>query len=206
LNIPLTYDQPKVGPKRKYPAVRDKKHKPKSAKQWRIHLEKDQESKWKTIDISLNSKKQVMVKALRVKEVITEAFYRPGNERWLIIENCGDRFKYFISNAPINTPLKKMVEWIHQRWQIEQGYQQLKEELGLDHFEGRSWLGLHHHLTLCFMAYGFLYLMKLKNQKKSTHLTLPQARKWLNKYFEAIICPYCKNIHFPKNRAFFNTS
>jgi SRSO17 transposase len=108
-----------------------------------------------------------MVKAIRVKEVITEAFYRPGNERWLIIEKFGrDQFKYFVSNAPSNISLKKMVEWIHQRWQIEQGYQQLKEELGLDHFEGRSWRGLHHHLTLCFMAYGFLYLLKLQHQKK----------------------------------------
>ena len=44
------------------------------------------------------------------------------------------------------------------RWQVEQGYQQLKEELGLDHFEGRSWPGFHHHATLCFLAYGFLAL------------------------------------------------
>ena len=50
------------------------------------------------------------------------------------------------------------MQWGHQRWQVEQGYQQMKEELCLDHFEGRSWGGLHHHLTLCFMAYGFLRL------------------------------------------------
>jgi SRSO17 transposase len=48
---------------------------------------------------------------------------------------------------------------------VEQGYQQMKEELGLDHFEGRSWRGLHHHLTLCFMAYGFLRLVQ--ERKKS---------------------------------------
>ena len=48
------------------------------------------------------------------------------------------------------------MRWAHERWKIEQGYQQLKEELRLDHFEGRSWRGLHHHITLCFMAYGFL--------------------------------------------------
>ena len=44
------------------------------------------------------------------------------------------------------------------RWQVEQSYQQLKEELGLDHFEGRSWPGFHHHAALCFLAYGFLAL------------------------------------------------
>ena len=48
------------------------------------------------------------------------------------------------------------------RWQVEQGYQQLKEELGLDHFEGRSWPGFHHHATLCFLAYGFLALERAR--------------------------------------------
>jgi SRSO17 transposase len=46
----------------------------------------------------------------------------------------------------------------HRRWIVEQGYQQLKEELGLDHFEGRSWGGLHHHVALCFLAFCFLAL------------------------------------------------
>jgi SRSO17 transposase len=59
-----------------------------------------------------------------------------------------------------------MAEWIHERWKIEQGYQQMKEELGLDHFEGRSWLRLHHHLTLCFMAYSFLILLKYQTKDK----------------------------------------
>jgi SRSO17 transposase len=58
-----------------------------------------------------------------------------------------------------------MLGWAHQRWKIEQGYQQLKEELGLDHFEGRSWRGLHHHLTLCFLAYGFLQLLRQKKKR-----------------------------------------
>ena len=48
------------------------------------------------------------------------------------------------------------------RWHVEQGYQQLKEELGLDHFEGRSWPGFHHHATMCFLAYGFLQLERLR--------------------------------------------
>ena len=53
----------------------------------------------------------------------------------------------------------------HQRWAIEQGYQQLKEELGLDHFEGRSWRGLHHHLTLGLLA--FCFLARLRTSKKT---------------------------------------
>ena len=51
-----------------------------------------------------------------------------------------------------------MVLWAHERWKIEQGYQQLQEELGLDHFEGRSWRGFHHHAALVLLAYGFLTL------------------------------------------------
>jgi len=166
LDVPLTYEQPKVGNRRKYPAVNDKTLKPKSAGKWKSYLEKGES--WRKIPISLKSKKHVMVKAVRVKEVISEAFYRPGEERWLVIEKFGkDQFKYFVSNAPLRTAVKKMVGWIHQRWQVEQGYQQLKEELGLDHFEGRSWKGLHHHLTLCFMAYDFLLLLKLEKGKKN---------------------------------------
>jgi SRSO17 transposase len=51
-----------------------------------------------------------------------------------------------------------------QRWQVEQGYQQLKEELGLDHFEGRSWSGFHHHAALTFLAYGLLALERQREQ------------------------------------------
>lgn len=60
--------------------------------------------------------------------------------------------------------------WAHEHWKVEQGYQQLKEELGLDHFEGRSWRGLHHHITLCFMAYAFLHLLQLTSLKKTSSL------------------------------------
>ncbi len=59
-----------------------------------------------------------------------------------------------------------MAKLIHSRWKIEQGYQRLKEELGLDHFEGRSWNGFHHHITLCFMAYYFLIFLNNGYKKK----------------------------------------
>jgi SRSO17 transposase len=51
------------------------------------------------------------------------------------------------------------------RWQVEQGYQQLKDELGLDHFEGRSWPGFHHHATMTFLAYGFLALERARGTR-----------------------------------------
>jgi SRSO17 transposase len=105
--------------------------------------------------------------AVRVREVTAQAYYRPGPERWLVMEKLADdHIKYYVSNLPENVPLQQLLNWAHQRWTVEQGYQQLKEELGLDHFEGRSWRELHHHMVLCFMAYCFLTLVKHKRKKK----------------------------------------
>ncbi len=79
--------------------------------------------------------------------------------RWLLVEWRTDgSIRYALSNLPATATLEEAVGLWKTRWQVEQGYQQLKEELGLDHFEGRSWPGFHHHATLCFLAYGFLAL------------------------------------------------
>jgi len=79
--------------------------------------------------------------------------------RWLLVEWRTDgSIRYALSNLPASATLEEAVGLWKTRWQVEQGYQQLKEELGLDHFEGRSWPGFHHHATLCFLAYGFLAL------------------------------------------------
>lgn len=79
--------------------------------------------------------------------------------RWLLVEWRGDgTIKYALSNLPADTPLARAVGWWKERWQVERGYEQLKDELGLDHFEGRSWPGFHHHATMTFLAYGFLAL------------------------------------------------
>jgi SRSO17 transposase len=83
--------------------------------------------------------------------------------RWLLVEWRTDgSIRYALSNLPAEMPMLEAVGLWKTRWQVEQGYQQLKEELGLDHFEGRSWPGFHHHATLCFLAYGFLALERLR--------------------------------------------
>lgn len=87
---------------------------------------------------------------------------------WLLIEwPFGEDAptKYWISNLPEDIPLRDLVYWAKMRWWIEQNYQQLKDQLGLDHFEGRSWTGWHHHVTLTMIAYGFLVLEKLRLKK-----------------------------------------
>ena len=87
----------------------------------------------------------------------------PGEEVWLVGEHrsTGER-KYYLSNLPVDTPLRKLAGAIKARWVCEQAHQQLKEELGLDHFEGRSWQGLHRHTLMSMIAFAFLQARRLK--------------------------------------------
>lgn len=73
----------------------------------------------------------------------------PGQAAWLVCEvrSSGER-KYYFTNHPAGTPRRTLARAIKARWACEQAHQQLKGELGLDHYEGRSWLGLHHHALL----------------------------------------------------------
>lgn len=117
--------------------------------------------------------KKVEATVIRVQVPDTRTgLYRLDYEGWLIIERVGAEFKYYIANLPKSRSWKSLLRLAHLRWKIEQGYQQLKEELGLDHFEGRSWRGLHHHITLCNMAYGFLILLQ-QEEKKGLRRTSP---------------------------------
>jgi len=99
------------------------------------------------------------------------AQHMPGEEVWLVGEHrsSGER-KYYLSNLPADTPIRKLAGAIKARWICEQAHQQLKEELGLDHFEGRSWTGLHRHTLMTMIAYAFLQARRLKaagREKKS---------------------------------------
>jgi SRSO17 transposase len=86
----------------------------------------------------------------------------PGEEVWLVGErrSSGER-KYYLSNIPATTTLKQLAATIKARWVCEQAHQQLKEELGLDHLECRSWRALHHHALLAMMAFAFLQQRRL---------------------------------------------
>jgi SRSO17 transposase len=86
---------------------------------------------------------------------------------WLLIEEQADGTrKYAVSNLPADTTRLKAVRLWKSRWPVEQGYQQMKEELGLDHFEGRSWRGFHHHACLVMLAYGFLLLERQRAREE----------------------------------------
>ncbi len=75
---------------------------------------------------------------------------------------AGRRPKYYLSNLPPSASFKKVVTAIKARWSCEQTHQQMKEELGLDHFEGRSWHGLHHQAVLGMIAFAFLQHLRLR--------------------------------------------
>ena len=85
-------------------------------------------------------------------------------EQWLLIEwphNDAEPLKYYLSNLPEKTSLNDLVAQAHMRWRIERDYQDLKQELGLGHYEGRGWRGFHHHASLSIAAYGFLVAERL---------------------------------------------
>lgn len=103
----------------------------------------------------------------------------PGDEAWLIGEHrsSGEK-KYYLANLPAGMDLRSLAATVKARWVCEQAHPQLKEELGLDHFEGRSWSGLHRHALMTMIAYAFLQHRRLtsaRRKKESTDRHLNQA-------------------------------
>jgi SRSO17 transposase len=83
----------------------------------------------------------------------------PRGEEWLLIEwpdGDAEPIKYWLATLPPDMPFDRLVDLAKLRWRIERDYQELKQELGLGHYEGRGWRGFHHHATLCIAAYAFL--------------------------------------------------
>jgi len=101
-------------------------------------------------------------------------------EQWLLIEWPEDQAeptKYWLSTLPADTTLVDLVKTAKMRWRIERDYQELKQEFGLNHYEGRGWRGFHHHATLCIAAYGFLLADRVKHggfKKNSTRSKTPR--------------------------------
>jgi len=91
----------------------------------------------------------------------------PGDEAWLVGEHraSGEK-KYYLASLPAKTGLRTLAAAIKARWICEQAHQQLKEELGLDHFEGRSWQGLHRHALMTMIAYAFLQHRRLATARR----------------------------------------
>jgi SRSO17 transposase len=138
---------------------RDRDHQPVAVKALALSLSA---AAWKRITWRQGTKQNLRSRfaAVRIRPAHRD-YWRgePHSEEWLLIEwpvGETEPIKYWLSRLPANTELKDLVRLAKHRWIIERDYQELKQELGLGHFEGRGWRGFHHHATLCIAAYGFL--------------------------------------------------
>ena len=138
---------------------RDAQHQPVSVKEMAMSLPASSYRKltWRE---GTNTKLSSRFAAVRVSAAHRHSKGEvPRAQEWLLIEWTNgepEPTKYFLSTLPADISRKQLVHAVKSRWRIERDYQELKQEFGLDNFEGRSWRGFHHHATLCITAYGFL--------------------------------------------------
>lgn len=143
------------------------------------------EDAWEHLELRKDSKNEpLMVEAVSFP-VWPANGYREGGvceQVWLMVERReneqrGKELRYFFSSLPQCKPTIEMARLYHERFWIEQGYQQLKDELGLDHHEGRSWIGWRRHVFLVFLAFGYLTWLRLLEKKQK----LRQAwKEWMS--------------------------
>jgi SRSO17 transposase len=134
---------------------RDAKHSPVSAKELALGLPK---RAWRTIGWREGTAERLSSRFARVRVCAAHAGKR-HDEEWLLIEwpkGAEEPTKYWLSTLPQDITFERLVDLAKLRWRIERDYQELKQEFGLGHYEGRGWRGFHHHATLCIAAYGFL--------------------------------------------------
>jgi SRSO17 transposase len=136
---------------------RDAEHQPVSAKQLGLPKKAWRRVTWRE---GTNTRLASRFAAVRVRPAHRD-YQRstPRPEEWCLIEWPSDEpepTKYFLSTLPATTSRRALVNATKLRWRIERDYHDLKQELGLGHYEGRGWRGFHHHATLCVAAYGFL--------------------------------------------------
>jgi SRSO17 transposase len=157
--------KPKRGPQRKR-AVRDAAHQPISA----LHIARELPAtsycsvSWREGTNAWLSSRFARVRVRAAHGEVLRA------EEWLLIEWPSDQAqptKYFLCTLPEEVSFERLVDTVKMRWRIERDYLELKQELGLGHYEGRNWRGFHHHASLCIAAYGFLMLERLSGFKKN---------------------------------------
>jgi SRSO17 transposase len=138
---------------------RDAKHQPISVKQLALGLPK---RAWRKIEWREGAAERLSSRFARVRVRVAHHDYKLTDSRpeeWLLIEwpkGEDAPTKYWLSTLPQDITFRSLVDMTKLRWRIERDYQELKQEVGLGHFEGRGWRGFHHHATLCIAAYGFL--------------------------------------------------
>lgn len=105
-------------------------------------------------------------------------------DRWLLCERSpADVHKYYLLHLPPTATLRELVALARSRWPIEQQYRELKDDLGLDHFEGRSYRGWTHHVVLTAVAFTFLQIERGRRVPDGPRPTLPVVRGWVREIF-----------------------
>ena len=138
---------------------RDAAHRPVKVKDLALSLPANA---WRTITWREGTNVPLRSRFARVRVRIAKRDFdrsEPWPEEWLLIEwPKGEKepTKYWLSTLPKDIAFARLVDLAKLRWRIERDYQELKQEVGLAHFEGRGWRGFHHHASLCIAAYGFL--------------------------------------------------
>ena len=138
---------------------RDAEHRPISVRELAFGLSAET---WQTITWREGTNVALTSRFARLRIRIAQRDFNrsePWPEEWLLIEwPDGEKqpTKYWLSNLPADIGFARLVHLAKLRWRIERDYQELKQEVGLGHFEGRGWRGFHHHASLCIAAYGFL--------------------------------------------------
>ncbi len=159
---------------------RDTRHRPVSVKELALGLPK---RAWRTIEWREGTAERLSSRFARVRVRIARRDFKRSESRpeeWLLIEwpeGEKEPTKYWLSTLPEGITLHRLVYFAKLRWRIERDYQELKQEVGLGHFEGRGWRGFHHHATLCIAAYGFLISERETIPPSGTRSTaqLPQS-------------------------------
>ena len=156
---------------------RDAQHQPVTVKALALSLKPNQ---WHTITWREGTNESLASRFAAVRVRCAHRDYASTALRptqWLLIEwpkNEAEPVKYFLSTLPAATPVQELVRVAKLRWRIERDYQELKQEFGLDHFEGRGWRGFHHHATLSIAAYGFILAERLAHKKTASPTFLGQ--------------------------------
>ena len=130
-------------------------------------VSKNKDIVWQTVSLAEGAKGPIIAEVARIR-VFESRNALPGKEVWLLIRRSLDKkeLKYFLSNAPVECPMDEMCRVCTMRWPIEQCFQEGKSELGMDHYEHRSWEAWHRHMTFVFIAQLFLLLVRQKFKKK----------------------------------------
>ena len=164
---------------------RDPRHPPPSLKELAMSLPV---KAWQTVSWREGTSKVLRSRfaAVRVRPAHRDYKRRtPHEEQWALIEWSKDDvepLKYWLATLPADTPLTDLVYTAKMRWRIERDYQELKQEFGLNHYEGRGWRGFHHHATLCIAAYGFLLAHRLKRSGGKKNSARPKAPRLPDDY------------------------